>query len=331
VRTLVSILIPAYNAERWIQETIQSALDQTWPHKEIIVVDDSSTDRTVRIAGQFESKIVKVVTQENSGASAARNRALSLAQGDYIQWLDADDLLAPDKIEQQLQRTGGDRTSKMLLSSAWATFYYRWKKAVFVPHALWQDLSPLEWLLTKFQLNVWQHPAAWLVSRRLTDLAGPWDERLSLDDDGEYYVRMVAASDQVAFVSEGRSFYRVGNTSSLSWSVSEKAADSLFLSTTLCIKHLLSLEDSSRTRSASKAFLHHRLVYFYPEYEEYVNKMNVLSRDLNGTALGAPEVSPRFFFLRRTLGWHAAKKVKDIVWKAEVLARKNWDKALHLD
>ena len=100
---LVSILIPSYNAEEWIEETIQSALSQTWPRKEIIIVDDGSTDNSLRIAKEYESNSVKVISQENSGAAVARNKALEYAQGDYIQWLDADDLLAPDKIEKQLR------------------------------------------------------------------------------------------------------------------------------------------------------------------------------------------------------------------------------------
>ena len=84
MKPVVSILIPAYNAERWLAETIRSALGQTWPNKEIVVVDDGSRDRTLSIARQFASKCVSVVTQENQGASAARNRAFELCQGDYI-------------------------------------------------------------------------------------------------------------------------------------------------------------------------------------------------------------------------------------------------------
>src|SRR5882724_4223522 len=95
---LVSILIPAYNAERWIAETIRSALKQTWRNKEIIVVDDGSTDGTLAIARRFEPKGVRAVTQPNQGAEAARNTASSLSRGDYIQWLDADDLLSRDKV-----------------------------------------------------------------------------------------------------------------------------------------------------------------------------------------------------------------------------------------
>src|SRR5208282_3082860 len=94
----VSILIPAYNAQEWIANTLRSAIAQTWEPKEIIVVDDGSADQTFAIARQFESDAVRVVTQRNQGAAAARNHAFALSRGEYIQWLDADDLLAPDKI-----------------------------------------------------------------------------------------------------------------------------------------------------------------------------------------------------------------------------------------
>ena len=101
---LVSILIPAHNADAWLPATIQSAVGQSWPNTEVIVVDDGSTDRTLACARTFESARVKVVTQPNQGAPAARNTAFALAQGDYIQWLDADDLLHPEKISAQMTR-----------------------------------------------------------------------------------------------------------------------------------------------------------------------------------------------------------------------------------
>src|SRR2546427_13260370 len=102
MKPLVSILMAAYNGQEFIAESIQSALGQTWPRKEIIIVDDGSSDQTLAIARRFASKEVSVVTQPNQGAGAARNKAYAMSQGDYIQWLDHDDLLAPDKIARQM-------------------------------------------------------------------------------------------------------------------------------------------------------------------------------------------------------------------------------------
>src|SRR5262245_59995325 len=145
---LVSILIPAYNSEEWIAEALQSAIAQTWPKKEIIVVDDGSTDRTFDMARRFESREVKILRQPNQGAAGARNTAMSICQGDYIQCLDADDILEPNKVELQV-RVGCDVGRRTLVSGAWAYFSYRKRKAKFEPTNLWADLLPVEWLTRK--------------------------------------------------------------------------------------------------------------------------------------------------------------------------------------
>src|SRR5262245_49309566 len=137
---LISILIPAYNAEPWIGDTIRSALAQTWPRKEIVVVDDGSTDQTLQVARRFASRDVFVVTQENKGASAARNKAFQLCHGDYIQWLDADDLLSLDKVTTQLAVAQECQDKRRLLSSGWGYFMYRPSRAQFLPTPLWCDL-----------------------------------------------------------------------------------------------------------------------------------------------------------------------------------------------
>ena len=130
MQPLVSILIPALDAINWIADTLRSALAQTWQQKEVIVVDDGSTDQTAAIAQQFQNDGVRVyATQKNQGAAAARNKAFSLSQGDYIQWLDADDLLAHDKIARQLEALGSSGSKRTLLSSAWGRFDYRHYRA----------------------------------------------------------------------------------------------------------------------------------------------------------------------------------------------------------
>src|ERR1700693_982164 len=151
---LVSILIPAYNAQEWIADTIKSAICQTWKRKEIIIVDDGSSDQTLAIARQFASREVAVVHKENQGAAATRNHALSLSQGDYIQWLDADDLLSPDKVAKQVEAADAWGSDRTLFSSAWGSFAYRPDRAIFSPTSLWCDLCPIEWLLRKMEENL---------------------------------------------------------------------------------------------------------------------------------------------------------------------------------
>jgi glycosyltransferase involved in cell wall biosynthesis len=328
VKPLVSILIPAYNAERWIGDTINSALQQTWDNKEVIVVDDGSRDTTLQVASRLASKLVKVVAQDNGGACAARNKALEFAQGDYIQWLDADDLLDPEKISLQLQGSDAEPDSLALLTSAWGRFYFRPERATFRPDSLWTDLHPVDWLVTKFEQGVWMNPGAWLVSRKLTDSAGPWDGRLALsgDDDGEYMCRLVAGSTCVKFSPRARAYYRVGN-GGLSWRKSDTALDSFFLATTLCLHHLRSLEDSERTRTACLTFLQTRLRYFYWLKPAIVEAANTLASELGGT-LSPPLMSRRFRLMSRLVGWETAMKMKNGLWTTDILCHRNWDKAL---
>jgi glycosyltransferase involved in cell wall biosynthesis len=328
VAELVSILIPAYNAERWIEETICSALGQTWPNKEIIIIDDGSRDNTLAAAKRYESKSVKVATQDNRGASAARNEALRCAQGDYIQWLDADDLLAPDKISTQLEKSKMNRDERVLLSSAYGTFFYRKEKAIFDPHALWQNLLPIDWLMIKFTENVWMNPAVWLISRQLIELAGPWDERLSLDDDGEYFCRVVSKSKEIRFVREAGSYYRQGNLGSLSKRTSEKACKSLLLSLSLCIGYLRALEDTDRTRSASLKYLQTWSSYFYLENAELLERIENIACDLGGT-LADPSISWKYSPIERILGRKMATRVMHSWRKVKIETQRDWDRALH--
>lgn len=98
---LVSIIIPCYNAERYLKEAIQSALDQTHPNCEVIVIDDGSTDRSRNVSQAFGEKI-RFETGPNRGACAARNRGIRLAKGKYLKFLDADDYLMPDCVAVQV-------------------------------------------------------------------------------------------------------------------------------------------------------------------------------------------------------------------------------------
>ena len=239
VKPLVSILIPAFNSERWIVDTIKSALGQTWERKEIIIVDDGSVDQTLAIARQFASKTVSVVTQANQGAASARNKAYSLSQGDYIQWLDADDLLAPDKIARQMELVGDCKANARSFLQRGAISSIDVIRLGFLPTSLWTDLSPIEWLLRNLGEGVFMQTASWLVSRELTEAAGPWNTRLLGDDDGEYFSRVVRLSDGVRFVPHAKTFYRRVASARLSHvGLSNEKLDAHFLAMQLQIQNI---------------------------------------------------------------------------------------------
>lgn len=301
---LVSILIPAYNAEEWIEDTIRSALAQTWPRTEIIVIDDGSKDSTAAIVRQFEPQGVRVYTQQNQGASAARNNAFSQCHGDYIQWLDADDLLSPDKIARQMELVMEGLAPRTLLSGPWGHFMYRPHRARFVQTALWCDLSPEEWLLRKMDYNIYMQTATWLVSREITEAAGPWDTRLLGDDDGEYFCRALLASDGVRFVPDAKVYYRAFHFDSLSYiGRFPKKIKAHWISVQLHIGYLRSFSDNATTRAACVQFLRDSLIYFYPESPEIVQQAEELAVEL-GEELGTPDLSWKYSWIERAFGWN---------------------------
>jgi glycosyltransferase involved in cell wall biosynthesis len=328
-KPLVSILIPAYNAQKWIAYSLQSAIAQTWQRKEIIVIDDGSTDRTAELAQRFASQGVKVVSiTPNQGLSAAVNHALQLCHGDYIQELDADDLLAPEKIERQLAALRAGDSKRILLSSPWAPFYYRTRYARFVQNSLWEDLSPVEWLLRKLSENIHMQNATWLVSRELAEAAGPWDERLHYDQDGEYFARVLLASEGTRFVPETGIFYRVAGSNRISYiGNSNQKKDSLLVSMKLHMQYLRSLEDSERVRKACLTYMQNWYNYFYPERPDILTEL----QDLAAQFQGRLEVLPlrwKYAWMKPILGWKIAKGAQMALpqWKGSLI--RHFDKAM---
>lgn len=327
-KPLVSILIPAFNAQEWIADTLRSAIAQTWERKEIIVVDDGSTDQTLTIARQFEGHSVRVVTQKNQGAAAARNKAFSLSSGDYIQWLDADDLLAPDKIAKQVEVLNQTQNKRMLLSSSFGTFKYRYLRAKFTPTMLWCDLSPVEWLARKLGQNAYMQTATWLVSREMTEAAGPWNTAMLVDDDGEYFCRVLLASDGVRFVPEAKVYYRAPWVGTLSYiGQSRRKLEAHWGSMQLQISYLRSLEDSERVRAACLRHLQTSLICFYPEMPNIVRQAQQMANELGGQ-LEVPYLSWKYTWIRVLFGWRAAKGAQKLLPEVRWWFEKSWDKAL---
>ena len=327
---LVSVLIPAYNAERWLAMTIRSVLAQAWSRVEVIVVDDGSRDGTLAVARAFESSTVKVVTQPNMGAPAARNRAFELAQGSYIQWLDSDDVLDPGKISAQMRVAHEVADPRVLLSCPFGTFYYRWEKAVFTRTALWRDVTPVDYLLTRFSENCCFQTDAWLVSRELTEAAGPWTDirsNESLDDDGEYFCRVAMQSAGVKFVRDARTYYRIGNAGSLNNARSHRAVKALYASKVKCIEYLLSMEDSARSRAACVQLLQDWMFDFYGR-EDVVAEAQQLAARLGG-ALNPPVLKWKYKPIQWLLGYDAAFKARKRLPYLREQAVRNLDRLLY--
>src|SRR5208283_714905 len=213
----------------------------------------------------------------------ARNKVYSVSRGEYIQWLDADDLLAPDKIARQMAMMEKFRNNRLLMSSGFGLFKYRFHRAQFRPTPLWTDLPKVEWLIRKLGQNAYMQTATWLVSRELTEAAGPWNTELLGDDDGEYFCRVLLASEGVRFVPEAKVYYRASGSSSLSYiGRSDKKRDAQWVSMQLHIRYLRSLEDSERVRRACVQYLQNWLIFFYPERLDIFEQAQAMAKELGG-------------------------------------------------
>lgn len=308
MKPLVSILIPVYNAEQWLAEALESTLAQTWQNKEIIVVNDGSTDSTLAVARQFKSYGVQVISQENKGASAARNCAFREAEGDFIQYLDADDLLAPDKIELQIRRLSSEPPDR-IAAGAWGRFYDSSHNAEFIPEPVWSDLSPVDWLVTSWCGGGMMHTAAWLTPRSIAEKVGGWDETPCPNDDGEYFTRVLLSSSGVSFCQEARSYYRSGILESLGGCRKLEMLASTYRSLELCANHLLTKEDSPRSRKACAANFQRFIYAVYPDMPNLVQKAEAKVQSLGGSHL-KPDGGPLFQFFANTVDWKLAKRIQ---------------------
>lgn len=200
----VSVIIPAYNAEKFIAETLTSVLAQTLPDVEVIVVDDGSRDGTADVVQRFPS--VRYVRKPNGGVSAARNMGVSLAQSAYIAFLDADDIWHPDKLRQQLQALSSHPDS--VLSCTRIT-NRETDRAAFdtrtppqdAPHRLYPDLS------VSF-LEPYLATSTVMVRKSAFDATGGFDTSLRIAEDVDFYLRVLAKAPHVVYMSETLVFKR---------------------------------------------------------------------------------------------------------------------------
>ena len=302
----VSVLIACYNAERFIGETLESVFGQSWPKLEVIVVDDGSCDGSVTEVQRFSG--ARLIRQDHAGAAAARNRAYAESSGAFIQILDADDLIAPDKIALQVERLAGN--PRCVASAEWGRFYRTSAETRFEPEPVWRDLDPIDWLvLARAQGLGMLFPALWLIPRAILDAAGPWDETLSLGDDGEYFTRILLVAEHVLFCEGARCCYRSGLPDSLSGSNSTKAWSSGFHVLELCEAHLRAREDSERVRRGFALSWQHFAHASYPYDAALAERALVHACELH-PAIIRPGGGPAFNVVSRLVGWRFARRLQ---------------------
>lgn len=305
---LVSILIPCRNAAPWLEACLDSAFAQTWPDKEIILVDDGSADGSAEIAARYLPRGLRLIQGPARNASSARNAALRAATGEWIQFLDADDVLAPDKVGLQMEAALA-HPEAALLSASWGAFRENPQDAVFHPSLLDRDLSGVEYLQLHWETGAMRQPAAWLARRRLLDSIGPWDETLTLNDDGEYFARAALAAGSILHVGAAKAYHRQGHSGRLSSRRDPAALDSLFRSVAAATDALLKADGSERTRRACAHAWKCAAFELHPENTRRSQQAWQRSRELGGSNRPFP-AGPAFEAASAVLGWRMAKRLR---------------------
>jgi glycosyltransferase involved in cell wall biosynthesis len=307
-RPKVSVVIPCYNAKKYIGETLECVLRQTWPIVEIIIVDDGSQDDSIAEIERFSGARVQLIRQTNAGAGVARNRGYEASGGEFIQFLDADDLIEPEKIERQVQRLIDH--PRYVASAEWGRFYESPNETRFDPELVWRDLFPLDWLaLSRADGLGMLFPAIWLIPRSIANAAGPWDVSLSVGDDGEYFTRVLLASDRVVFCPGARCHYRSGMRGSLSGRKSTEAWKSQFRVLELCEAHVRTREDSERIRRGFALSWQHLAHSCYPFQSELAERALLRAELLHPIKI-KPDGGAVFKITTRIIGWRTARRIQ---------------------
>ncbi|MFB2938274.1 glycosyltransferase family 2 protein [Aerosakkonemataceae cyanobacterium BLCC-F154] len=200
--SVISVIIPAYNAEKTILETIQSLQKQTFSDFEIIVINDGSIDGTLELLHSINEPRLKVFSYPNGGLPVARNRGINHATGEYITFIDADDLWTPDKLADQLAALQEHPEAGVAYS--WTAFIDENSEFLYAWEPIYYQGDVYPTLLLR---NFISSGSNILVRREFIDAAGRFDPELKSAEDWDYYIRL-AARCQFVLVPKYQILYR---------------------------------------------------------------------------------------------------------------------------
>jgi glycosyltransferase involved in cell wall biosynthesis len=265
---LVSIIIPCYNAEEFVSQAIAGALNQTFTNIELIIINDGSTDNSENEILSFRDSRIRYFKQSNKGQAAVLNFGISEAKGNYIKFFDADDVMHPEHVEKMVKRLEGNDHS--IAFCEWGAFENAdFSSAKFSPLSNWKDMLPLDWL--KIELKQYCDMLAgwrWLIPRILVEKAGGWDERLTLNNDFEFSIRLLLKADKMLFAEGAKMYYRWATPHAVSRKKTEKAFRDALLSTYLGCACLLDSENSEEIKTICRQRYEMWLTRIPEEYAE---------------------------------------------------------------
>lgn len=208
---LVSVVIPVYNNENTIIETLSSIFCQDYKNIEVIIVDDGSTDKTPYILEQYKGA-AKIIHQSNAGSAVARSQGIINSKGKYIAFIDADDLWVPWKISAQVKFLERHQDTGMVYN-AWIEIQGPSEGLPFTVPSQIDQLQEIEeegsgWLYTKLLMECIIHTSSVLISKEVCDDVGPFDTGLRRGQDYDYWLK-VSQRTKIAKLKSVLSAYRI--------------------------------------------------------------------------------------------------------------------------
>ena len=313
-KPLVSVIIPFHNAEKWIRETLESLLKQSYRNIELLLINDMSVDNSMDVVNSFHDERLRVYTQPRKGAAAARNYGLRESKGAYIKFWDADDLMNPKHIEKQYESIKNH--PGYISSCKWARFRKHLDEAVFRPESVWQDMNSPNWVRKALEQR--EDMAAswlWLIPREIMENSGGWDERLTLNDDFEFSMRLLTHSKGVRFAGGAMTYYRSAGSDSLSLRKTGRDFKNAILSTDLGCAHVLSLDNSPEMKTLCADRYQEWLFRIYPEEPELIKEIELKIKQLGGSNRRI-QGGLVLRMLATVSGWKKAKRLQLIAYKA---------------
>jgi GT2 family glycosyltransferase len=322
----VSVIMPVFNAAAFVEEAVNSVLEQTLQDLELVIVNDGSTDQSAAILNRFDDPRIRVLHQANSGQSAAINRGVRESYGEFIKIVDADDWINPGHLESQLASVQG--FSHQLSACRWGYFQKDFTRPIVRDEHANRDYSdPLEWIVDSLTLDEgmmggWK----WLIPRAVWERSGGYDERLSLNNDFHASIAIMLASGGVRFAPEAVYSYRKGLSGALSGTRSRKSMLSALRTTQQGCRLLLLREDSSRIRRLCANRYQRWAFDFFPEHPDLADAAERAATELGGSSV---EFTGGWAgrTVSRMIGWRNTRRLQSLAVRAgwgQVRRLKRW-------
>lgn len=311
--SLVTIIIPVYNSAEYIVETVYSVLRQSYEKIELIIIDDNSTDDSLEQIKKIQDSRIRIFQNKSKGACSARNLGIEMAKGDYIQFLDADDLLSPEKIFIQLNTLLECANNNSIASCKWVHFTKNLEDAEHKPLQK-VDKSydePINWLLDSWNGGGMGQTAIWLIPKALIDKVGKWDEELLKNQDGEYMCRILCHSSEIIFSEHATVFYRKPSKGNVSQNTTKKGIKSL-LDSYKKYEYILKFNTCLQVRKSLSAN-YCRFIYTYYNSHKELAKEAIKHTEKLGIKVDIPFSNPLFRYLSLFMGYKSVFQIRKII------------------